>query len=335
MDIDLLRRFVLGECNASERERVARWVAEDDGRRGVIEAVRRLLDEPQAWTGEFDARAAWPRLLRSVRRRERIVQVRGEHAARLAGGAGRRMAAWALAAGVLIALGVRMSWRPLARLLSQPAPAVAMRSVTTRRGQRAVIALTDGTRVQLAADSRITYPAAFTAGVRAVTLDGEAYFDVRHDEAHPFEVRTRTGVVRDVGTAFLVRQYNDDARLEVVVAAGRVAVAGITMNAGHMLRVDSVGRADVTAVDAQRYLGWMHGSLVFDDTPLGEVAAELSRWYDADVTLADTAIARRRFTGTFGDEPLDSIVRALAVPMHVRVERRGRSIRFFPLPNHR
>ncbi|HEX6809149.1 MAG TPA: DUF4974 domain-containing protein, partial [Gemmatimonadaceae bacterium] len=73
----------------------------------------------------------------------------------------------------------------------------------------------------------------------------------------------------------------------------------------------------------------------FDETPLRDVAAQLSRWYDADIVVADTALAHRRFTGTFHEEPLDSVLRALAGPMHVRFERRGRTITFSQSPHDR
>ncbi|HEX6809170.1 MAG TPA: FecR domain-containing protein, partial [Gemmatimonadaceae bacterium] len=316
MDIELLRRYVLGECDAAEREAVARWADIDPARREVIEAIRQLAAEPDAWTQRFEWREALGRrAARLMGPRERVVQVR--HGPAAGAGGRRRAAAWALAAAVVLALGVDMAWRPLARVWRTPEPVVAMREVAARRGQRAEITLTDGTRVELAAGSRLTYPAAFAASARVVTLDGEAYFDVRHDPSHPFEVRTRNGVIRDVGTAFLVRNYDGDARLEVVVSAGRVAVrnralatdSGVVMDAGHMLQMDSVGRADVRAVDAQRYLEWMHGTLAFDETPLRDVAAQLSRWYDADIVVADTALAHRRFTGTFHEEPLDSVLR--------------------------
>lgn len=88
-------------------------------------------------------------------------------------------------------------------------------------------------------------------------------------------------------------------------------------------------------MDPASYLAWMHGRLVFDDVPLQQVLEELSRWYDADVRVADTTLATRRFTGVFSDEPLDSVLSALAPPMHVRVQRHGRTIVVSRLPDLR
>ncbi len=52
----------------------------------------------------------------------------------------------------------------------------------------------------------------------------EAYFEVRHDEKKPFEVKAGDVVVRDVGTQFSVRTF-DDGRLEVIVSEGAVEMS--------------------------------------------------------------------------------------------------------------
>jgi ferric-dicitrate binding protein FerR (iron transport regulator) len=354
MDLELLRRFALGDCVAAEREAVARWLDEDPTRQSLIEAVRRLVRNPAAWTQEFDCGHPWAgfaRALRAVGPRDGAVRLRlAPKSARVLtvagasrGSAWRRAGVWVLATAAAVALGVRMAWRPLAQVWSDVPHAAATRGLTAPRGARAALTLSDGTRVELAAGSRLWYPASFDDSIRAVSLDGEAYFAVRHDVAHPFEVRTRGGVVRDLGTAFVVRQYREDAGFEVVVTEGRIAVraraqdaaAARDIDAGHLVRIDTVGHTEVRTVDPASYLAWMHGRLVFDDVPLQQVLEELSRWYDADVRVADTTLATRRFTGVFSDEPLDSVLSALAPPMHVRVQRHGRTIVVSRLPDLR
>lgn len=354
MDLELLRRFVLGDCDAAGRETVARWLDADPARQSLVEAVRGIARNPAAWTQEFDPGHPWAGFARTVGAsgaRDRIVRLRRTPeparvltiAGASRGSAWRRVAVWVLATAAAVALGVRMAWRPLAQVWSEAPHAVAMRGLTAPRGARAALTLSDGTRVELAAGSRFWYPASFDDSIRAVSLDGEAYFAVRHDAAHPFEVRTRGGVVRDVGTAFVVRQYREDASFEVVVTEGRIAVharaqdaaSARAIDAGHLARIDSVGHTEVRTVDPASYLAWMHGRLVFDDVPLQQVLEELSRWYDADVRVADTTLATRRFTGVFSDEPLDSVLSALAPPMHVRVQRHGRTIVVSRLPGLR
>ena len=55
-------------------------------------------------------------------------------------------------------------------------------------GQRMSVTLSDGTQVQLNGNSRIEYPVIFSRKQRNVKLSGEAFFEVKHDERHPFIV---------------------------------------------------------------------------------------------------------------------------------------------------
>ena len=77
------------------------------------------------------------------------------------------------------------------------------------RDRENTVLLADGTTVHLNAGSKLLYPVRFVGKRRIVTLEGEAYFDVRKDEEHPFVVRTRFGEVTVLGTAFNINAYND------------------------------------------------------------------------------------------------------------------------------
>ena len=66
------------------------------------------------------------------------------------------------------------------------------------------------------------YPVRFVGKRRIVTLEGEAYFDVRKDEEHPFVVRTRFGEVTVLGTAFNINAYNDADACYTTLVYGKV-----------------------------------------------------------------------------------------------------------------
>src|SRR5699024_12235724 len=58
-----------------------------------------------------------------------------------------------------------------------------------------------------------------------VTLEGKAYFDAKSDaeQSYPqFTIQTPDGIIRDIGTAFLVRVKENQSR--VVVQEGKVDV---------------------------------------------------------------------------------------------------------------
>ena len=104
-----------------------------------------------------------------------------------------------------------------------------MREIATTRGQQATLDLADGTRVTLAADSKLRIPPSFgragTDGVRRrdVELQGEL-FDVVHNTTRPFVVHTTTAVTKDVGTSFVISAYPEAHMTEVVVVSGSVGL---------------------------------------------------------------------------------------------------------------
>jgi ferric-dicitrate binding protein FerR (iron transport regulator) len=149
-------------------------------------------------------------------------------------------------------------------------------------------------------------------------------------------VRTASGIVEDVGTAFVVARYPESAMLRVGVASGRVIVRGKRDGgraSGNVVASDTLKRGDVFrlmndggskvehGVDVAQELAWTTGKLVFDRAPLGEVVPRLARWFDADIRLADSALGNVAFTGTFGSEPVGQVLELLAASVDARVQR--------------
>jgi len=247
----------------------------------------------------------------------------------------RRLLMVALAtAAVLIA--VIGGWRVLRR-------APRWKEYATARAQRMVIRLQDGTQVTIAPKSRVRHPADYATAHRDLYLDGEAYFQVAPDSQRPLRVHTTRSVTEDLGTAFVVRAY-DQTATEVVVAEGRVALWRADTTAAArgprpdappsalVLGVRDLGRLDPSGVvtlrrrvDVGRYLAWTRGVLTFDGTPLGDVVLTLERWYNVEIRLAESALAGRRLTATLQNEPIDLVLQRIALTLGLRVERAGGS----------
>jgi transmembrane sensor len=169
-------------------------------------------------------------------------------------------------------------------------------------------------------------------GSRDVYLEGEAYFEVRHDAARPFVVHTARGATEDLGTSFDVRAYPTDGALRVVVRDGRVAVGGThTLGAGDLAVIDSAGRATIVrGVAVDDYTGWTDGRIVFRDVPLRQALAELARWYDLDVTLTDASAGERRVSGRFADAPASRVLDTICASAGVRWVQVGRAVAVSP-----
>ena len=100
-----------------------------------------------------------------------------------------------------------------------------VQTVTVPAGQRASLILADGTTVWLNSNSTLKYPAnGFHSKNRKVTLEGEGYFEVAHDEKHPFIVETEKYDIRVLGTTFNVSAYPNSDMFETSLIEGKVTV---------------------------------------------------------------------------------------------------------------
>jgi ferric-dicitrate binding protein FerR (iron transport regulator) len=207
------------------------------------------------------------------------------------------------------------------------ASAPQFREFVSAAKSRTTITLRDGTQIVLGPATRLRVARQFGSGARAVELDGEALLTVVHDPRRPFVVRTAHAVVRDVGTTFMVRAYADDPLERIVVSEGQVAVADVGLGTHDAASIDGVGHVTVRrGVDLAADLAWVRGGLAFTDAPLRDVVRELARTYGVDVTIADTVLAGKLVTASFGDEPIDAVLNVVTLAVGAHYERHGPSV---------
>lgn len=166
------------------------------------------------------------------------------------------------------------------------------RQITIPRGKSYRLTLADGTEVWLNADSKLTYPGRFKGKYREVALEGEAYFSVAKDKAHPFIVHTPQMTTTVTGTEFNVSAYSG-APTHVTLVKGRVSVARPGHNATQTLSpgddAATDGQADIQVrqVDTDSHTLWKEGLFYFDNVPLETVLKEIGRWYNVSVRIED------------------------------------------------
>lgn len=205
---------------------------------------------------------------------------------------------------------------------TEPLPPVqyAVQEISSPPGVRSHVVLPDGSKVWINAESTLSFPVPFEPGIRSVTLHGEAYFDVLKNEAAPFMVSSGPFAVRVLGTEFNVKAYQEEAVLEVVLKEGAVSLGSgksvkesdIILHPGERAVLDkSTGKLWVHHGQIEKYIAWHKGKLVFDETPMPEVAAQLERWYGIEVEVKDARVKTYRITTTFENEPLHQVLELL------------------------
>ncbi len=189
------------------------------------------------------------------------------------------------------------------------------------------VTLGDGSYVRLARGSTLREWA--VEGRREVSLEGRAFFAVARDESNPFVVRTDLGEVRVLGTRFQVETGENE--VETLVVEGLVQVSNqlgsAEVGAGNRARMRDREEPVVEEVDdILSLLDWRDGSLLFQATPLADVATEVSRHYGRPLRIQGSELGRRRITAWFQGEPFEAVAESLCVVSEAICEVEGNSV---------
>jgi transmembrane sensor len=341
---DLIAKWVAGCLSPDDQQVLDEWLSADPARATELEELREVwrmaghAADAEKAAPDSAEEGRWAAVKASIRRAE----LQGSPTAQTHlpprpielpfAPRRNRVLGWAAAAAVLLAAGGTL-WLAShhARDASQASPAI--RVYTTRRGQRAELRLSDGTRVMLSVASRLSVPSNYGVRNRTLYLEGAAYFDVVHDN-RPFSVHAGDIVANDLGTEFSVRAYPEDRHARVVVRAGRVGLRSsrsedsttTVLIRGQLGRLDSAGRALTERADTAAEFAWTEGTLVLDGAPLRDALAELGRWFDLDIRLGDSSLGSIPVAATLVNQPTDQALDFLARSLGLQAVRRGQVV---------
>ncbi|MDP9574013.1 UNVERIFIED_ORG: transmembrane sensor [Agrobacterium larrymoorei] len=224
----------------------------------------------------------------------------------------RRSARWtirtmAVAACVIVSVGL---WQGPAMMVAYQA------DYATATGNQSLVSLPDGSSMFLNTDTAVSID--FDDGRRRVQLlKGEAYFDVKHDQAHPFQVAGDYGKVEVRGTAFSVR--TDSSQTTVVLERGLVDVTCLCASrgeaqllAGQTVTASATALSEISSSDPSRVLAWRNGRIAFDDVRLGSVIDELGRYYHGRVFIASNRVEQLVVSGNYRLDNIEGAIRTLA-----------------------
>jgi len=179
------------------------------------------------------------------------------------------------------------------------------------------IVLPDGSTVILHAGSKLDYPSTFPANIREITLSGEAYFDVRHDDRKPFVIHTGKVRTTVLGTAFNIRW--DSSKVTVSVTGGKVRVendkkvlAELSPNE-QIVYNTSDDKTEQKKVDAgQLVTSWTKQDMVFDGDSFGAIAGVVSKRYGVTIRFKNPELAKCQIVASFsGTETLEFVLETL------------------------
>ena len=195
---------------------------------------------------------------------------------------------------------------------------VTYEEFTTPSGQRAMVKLHDGTTVWLNASTTLRYPNHFAREERKVELDGEAFFDVEHNEHKPFVVSTEKLDIKVLGTKFNVFAYKGREEFNTALLEGSVKVyermneeKALFMNPNECveLKDNKLVKRPMGNTD---FLLWKEGIYAFDDVPFEDIIKKFELYYDIVITVNNSKLMKYKFSGKFRQrDGVESALRTL------------------------
>lgn len=193
------------------------------------------------------------------------------------------------------------------------------------------LALPDGSRVTLGAASALDVR--FTHAERRVVLvQGEAFFEVEPDPSRPFLVEADNTLVRVVGTKFdinLGAHAVDVAVLEGKVEVIRQDAPGPVIRDSDIKHILTAGQRvgaaktgpvrPVESVDVESVAAWRRGQLIWIERPVAEIIADLNRYSEAPIRLADPSLGALEYNFALqaGDVPAGLALLAASLELEV------------------
>lgn len=263
----------------------------------------------------------------------------------------RRIAAVALAACVMLGVGLLLAWNLKPSFYPSAGDAVTAMHFETRHGEQLSRHLPDNSVLHLNTDSAVTIR--YSGRERVVRLtSGQAHFDVAHDPDRLFRVVAGAAEIIDVGTKFDVRLGRNSTLVTVV--EGRVTVGPwrkldplqksdngdsstsrqsapfMQLSGGQQVSVvEGEWPAVATSVDAERATAWLRRDIVFDHEPLERVVTEYNRYSAKPIEITSPSLRDLQISGVFRTDDTDAFIAFLRSLKGVRVEVTEWRIRVF------
>ena len=324
IDQELLVRFLSGEADADEMAKVRQWMMANSRNQQYVEDMKLLWNSGKnvKELASFDKQGDWIKVKaritknappKEISRPKSLIKTRYV------------LAKVAVISALLVS--TYFAWRIL-----EKQDTVAETITVTSNDNLSSVTLPDGSNVYLNKNSSITYNKDFEGVIRAVSLTGEAFFEVTRNDSKPFLIKSGQAITEVVGTSFNVNYSVQDIVI-VTVATGKVFLYDeedkahkITMTAGKEGKfIKGVGLSETISRDVN-FLSWKTGELIFDNTFLARVAKDLERHYGIPVKLDSGELNSCTLTSTFRQQSLDEVLSEMKLVLPIQVQRKDKMV---------
>ncbi len=201
--------------------------------------------------------------------------------------------------------------------------------VSTKSGETKSVTLKDGSTVVLNQNTKLYYRNNYDETNRVVTLDGEAFFDIKEDQQHPFLVKGNNTEVKVLGTSFNYKTSKKENESSVFVTSGKVQFSGKSNGDAYKfihLEKNEGGKYDhelkqleIESNYSDNQIAWKSKKLVFKDTPIDIAFLDIEKFYKINIDYSKSNIKNCKFNSIFDSSPLNEVLENLKHSLNISV----------------
>ena len=315
---DLIGKFLAGEATDGERLELENWIAQNERNTAYFNHFRLIFERAKKVTvsQRFDTNKAWEKIKAEIDASKTKTIVSAPY-----------WNVFRLAALLIVTAGVAYfayQW------FQKPDEIITLAS------QNKIVndTLPDGSLTVLNKNTKLQYAYNSSNNKRKVLLEGEAFFEVNHQEDKPFIIETGGVIIEDIGTTFNVNAFPENPTIEVYVETGQVAFytlndTGLNLSAGETGIFDkrSQSFARILKKDTNR-LAYKTGIFIFRNADLATIINDLNSVHDKKIRLGNPDLKNCRLNVTFRNERIEDIVEIIAETLKLTLTKEGEDFVF-------
>lgn len=318
--IDLIAQHLSGEISESDRKDLMKWVDSDANNQALLKETTQLWKISEEYDSPFDTNVneAW----KKVEQKIEVTNDSKDSSAKVIRLSNFKQFLQIAAVFLIGAVGLFFFFQN-----QEP----ELFAFNTNDEQTLDFLLPDSSRVVMNENSHLTYQD--LEGKRIVTLEGEAWFDVKHLDSIPFEIESGEAKTVVLGTAFNVRAYPQEDIIEVSVERGKVAffekknIANTTLlpagKEGVFYKKEKKIERDER--ENENAIAWRTLTLDFESLEMGKVIKTLEKYYEVKINL-DSRSQNCRFKGTYENYELGTLLEIIEATFDLEYKINGTEI---------
>ena len=296
-----------------------KWIAENPSKRLLIKEAKEMVNSLSVSLGEKEYRSELDKIKFAINKKPQSVICYAIDSKRP-----KSIKRSLLIAASLVVIIIASAWF----IINGSGKAAPVNRTIASNDTPLQLTLSDSTIVTLAPHSSLQFPSSFTGKNRQVYLQGDANFQVKHDEKFPFKVHAKNIVTTVLGTVFNIKHSGDSA-IVVELLKGRVNVSVDDSGKGPLQPI--LLYPDEKAIYVfhdnlfYKYASETRFNIMFQKSTFPEIANRIRQVYGLTV-INNSSKKVWRFTGQFTNQNAEEVIENICLVKGLHSKRLGDTI---------